>query len=88
MGSRLKKLVLNLLVKLSGGWRPKNTSVELCCETSSQILKQFKVEGLYVICTIDIIKEVNYIQVLKVWNILALDEIPKLTKRLESIFSA
>ncbi|GJZ38913.1 UvrD-like helicase, ATP-binding domain, P-loop containing nucleoside triphosphate hydrolase [Tanacetum coccineum] len=88
MGSRLKKLVLNLLLKLSGGWRPKNRSVDLCCETSSQFLRQFKVEGLYVICTIDIIKEVNYIQVLKVWDILALEEIPKLTKRLESVFSA
>ncbi|PWA76709.1 Reverse transcriptase, RNA-dependent DNA polymerase [Artemisia annua] len=88
MGSHLKKLVLNLLLKLSSGWRPKNKSVDLCCETSSQILKQFKVEGLYVICTIDIIKEVNYIQVLKVWDILALEEIPKLKKRLESVYSA
>ena len=88
MGSRLKKLVLNLLLKLSSGWRPKNKSVDLCCQTSSQILKQFKVEGLYVICTIDIIKEVKYIQVLKVWDVLALEEIPKLKKRLESVYSA
>ncbi|PWA96132.1 uvrD-like Helicase, ATP-binding domain, P-loop containing nucleoside triphosphate hydrolase [Artemisia annua] len=87
-GSRLKKLVLNLLLKLSGGWRPKKISVDLCCGNSSQILKQFKVDGFYVICTIDIIKEVNYVQVLKVWDILALDEILKLTKRLENIFSA
>ena len=88
MGSRLKKLVLNLLLKLSSGWRPKNKSVDLCCEASSQILKQFKVEGLYVICTIDIIKEVKYVQVLKVWDILALDEILKLKKRLEGVYSA
>ncbi|GKA56640.1 UvrD-like helicase, ATP-binding domain, P-loop containing nucleoside triphosphate hydrolase [Tanacetum coccineum] len=88
MGSRLKKLVLNRLLKLSSGWRPKNKSVDLCCETSSQILKQFKVEGFYVICTIDIIKEVKYIQVLKVWDILALEEIPKLKKRLEGVYSA
>ncbi|GJR10991.1 UvrD-like helicase, ATP-binding domain, P-loop containing nucleoside triphosphate hydrolase [Tanacetum coccineum] len=87
-GSRLKKLVLNLLLKLSGGWRPKNISVDLCCGNSSQILKQFKVDGFYVICTIDIIKEASYVQVLKVWDILALDEISKLTKRLENIFSA
>ena len=87
-GSRLQKLVLNLLLKLSGGWRPKNISVDLCCVNSSQILKLFKVEGFYVICTIDIIKEVKYVQVLKVWDIMALDEIPKLTKRLENIFAA
>ncbi|PWA75023.1 hypothetical protein CTI12_AA245630 [Artemisia annua] len=87
-GSRLKKQVLNLLLKLSSAWRPKNRSTDFCCKSSSQILKQFKVEGLYVICTNDIIKEVKYVQVLKVWDVLALDEIPKLTKRLESIFSA
>ncbi|GJZ22674.1 UvrD-like helicase, ATP-binding domain, P-loop containing nucleoside triphosphate hydrolase [Tanacetum coccineum] len=83
-GSRLKKQVLNLLLKLSSGWRPNNKSVE----NSSQILKQFKVEGIYVICTIDIIKEVKYTQVLKVLNILPLDEILELTKLLESIFFA
>ncbi|GJW10068.1 UvrD-like helicase, ATP-binding domain, P-loop containing nucleoside triphosphate hydrolase [Tanacetum coccineum] len=88
MGSRLKKQVLNLLLKLSSGWRPKNRSTDFCCKSSSQILKQFKVEGFYVICTNDIIKEVKYVQVLKVCDVLALDEIPKLTKRLESIFSA
>nr|GEW37032.1 UvrD-like helicase, ATP-binding domain, P-loop containing nucleoside triphosphate hydrolase [Tanacetum cinerariifolium] len=86
--SSLKKVVMNLLLKLSGGWRPKNRSVDLHCEKSSQIIKQFKVEGYYVICTIDVIKEVKYIQVLKVWDILTLEEIPKLTKRLESIFAA
>ncbi|PWA72412.1 uvrD-like Helicase, ATP-binding domain, P-loop containing nucleoside triphosphate hydrolase [Artemisia annua] len=87
-GSRLKKQVLNLLLKLSSGWRPKNRSVDMCCENSSQILKQFKVEGIYAICGIDIIKEVNYTQVLKVWDILALEDIPELTKRLENIYSA
>lgn len=86
--SRLKKVVLNVLLKLSGGWRPNNKSVDICCENSSQILKKFRVEGLYIICSVDIIKEVKYIQVLKVWDILPLEEIPKLTKRLESIFSA
>ncbi|KAI3730441.1 hypothetical protein L1987_61611 [Smallanthus sonchifolius] len=86
--ARLKKVVLNLLLKLSGGWRPKNINVDVCCENSSQILKKFKVEGLYIICSIDIIKEVKYIQILKVWDVLPLEEIPKLTKRLESIFSA
>ena len=83
----MKKLVLNLLLRLSSGWRPKNRSVDSYCESSSQILKKFKVEGLYVICTTDIIKEFKYVQVLKVWDILPLEEIPKLSKRLESIFA-
>ncbi|KAK9063833.1 hypothetical protein SSX86_017705 [Deinandra increscens subsp. villosa] len=86
--TRLKKLVLNLLLKLCAGWRPKNISVDVCCESFSQILKKFKVGTLYIICSVDIIKEVKYIQVLKVWDILPLEEITKLTKRLEGIFSA
>lgn len=86
--TRLKKLVLNCLLKVSGGWRPKNKSVDMYCANSSHIIKQFKVEWLYVICTIDIIKEVNYTQVLKVWDLSPLEEIPKLTQRLENIFSA
>lgn len=53
---------------------------------SSNILKQFRVEGLYVICSIDIEKEKRYSQVLKVWDILPLEEIPGLVKRLNGIF--
>ncbi|KAA8529934.1 hypothetical protein F0562_034462 [Nyssa sinensis] len=87
MSARTKKSVMNLLVKLSTGWRPKKRNVDSVCESSSQILKQFKVEGLYVVCTIDIVKESTYIQVLKVWDILPLEEIPKLVKRLDNIFT-
>nr|XP_043619835.1 TPR and ankyrin repeat-containing protein 1-like [Erigeron canadensis] len=86
--ARLKKLVLNLLLRLSGGWRPQKLSVDLHCVKSSHILKHFKVAGLYVICTIDIIKEFNYVQVLKVWDILPFEEIQKLTRRLEKILAA
>ncbi|KAM7467346.1 hypothetical protein LguiB_014908 [Lonicera macranthoides] len=85
--SRTKKSVISLLVKLCSGWRPKNRSVDMLCEGSKQTLKQFKVEGLYIVCTIDIVKDTKYIQVLKVWDLLPLEEIPKLAKRLDSIFS-
>ncbi|KAJ9554222.1 hypothetical protein OSB04_018267 [Centaurea solstitialis] len=87
-GSHLKKQVLNLLSRLSSGWRPKNKSVDFYCEHSSKILKKFKVEGLYVVCTIDIIKEFKYVQVLKVLDILPLEDIPKLSKRLDRLFAA
>ncbi|XP_048428983.1 uncharacterized protein LOC125472003 [Pyrus x bretschneideri] len=84
---RLKKSVLNLLLKLSGGWRPRKRNVETISGNSSAILRQYKVEGLYVVCSIDIVKEMKYIQVLKIWDILPLEDIPILTNRLESIFN-
>ncbi|KAM3753517.1 hypothetical protein ACB098_03G099900 [Castanea mollissima] len=86
-----KKSIINLLLKISNGWRPKRLSV--VCESSSQILKQFKVEGLYIVCANDIIKEwsdiekeLRYSQVLKIWDIVSIKDIPKLVKRLDSMF--
>ncbi|KAL3835054.1 hypothetical protein ACJIZ3_009790 [Penstemon smallii] len=85
--SHVKKLVLNMILKLASGWRPKKINVDWTCESSSHIVKQFKVEGYYVVCSIDIMKESIYKQVLKVWDILLLVEIPKLLKRLDNIFA-
>ncbi|CAN0880605.1 Probable helicase MAGATAMA 3 [Linum grandiflorum] len=76
-----------LLLRLSSGWRPGKINVNIKCKRSSYILKQFKVEGSYVICSIDITKaETIYTQILKVWGVLLLEDVPKLVKRLEGIF--
>lgn len=79
--------MITLLVKLASGWRPKRKSVDTISESSSQIVKQFKVEGRYVVCSVDIQKESTYTQVLRVWDILPLEEVGKLLKRLDNIFS-
>ncbi|XP_061990361.1 uncharacterized protein LOC133708840 [Rosa rugosa] len=84
---RLKKSVLNLLLKLSSGWRPKKRNVETISGSSCMILKKFKVEGLYIVCTNDIAKNQEYVQVLKIWDLLPLEDIPKLINRLDSIFN-
>lgn len=85
--SNIKKLAINVLLKLASGWRPKKVNVDLACESSSYIMKQFKVEKYYVVCSVDIIKDSIYSQVLKVWDILPMAETPKLLKKLDSIFS-
>ncbi|XP_022776511.1 uncharacterized protein LOC111318116 isoform X2 [Durio zibethinus] len=81
-----QKSVLNLLLKLSSGWRPKKRNVDLICESSSMVLKQFKVEGLYIVCSIDVVKEQRYTQVLKAWDLLPLEDFERLVKRLDGIF--
>ncbi|KAL4392729.1 hypothetical protein AHAS_Ahas03G0374200 [Arachis hypogaea] len=85
---RTKKSVISLLLKLSSGWRPKRMKVDVLCGNSSQMLKQFKVEGLYVICSTDIEKESRYMQVLKIWDVLPPEDIPKLVRRLDNIFGS
>ncbi|XP_050209288.2 uncharacterized protein LOC126660014 isoform X2 [Mercurialis annua] len=84
--SEMRKLVLNLLLRLSCGWRPKRRSTKLICDNFSQMLKQFKVKNLYIICSNDVVKDSLYFQVLKVWDILPLEDIPKLITRLDSVF--
>lgn len=84
--SQMKKLVINILLKLANGWRPKRRNVNITCCKSEQILKQFKVKDLHVLCSIDIVKEYWYIQVLKVWDVLPLVDIPKMVKHLDNMF--
>ncbi|KAK7319208.1 hypothetical protein RJT34_03926 [Clitoria ternatea] len=90
-----KKLVISLLLKLSGGWRPRKIKVNLDCGNSSQLLKQFKVGGLFVVCSTDIVicsmdtvQESRYTQVLKIWDVLPPEDVPKLVKRLDGIFGS
>ncbi|KAG6655277.1 hypothetical protein CIPAW_05G204300 [Carya illinoinensis] len=52
-----KKSVIERLFKLSQGWRPKKRSSDPVCGSSSKIIKQFKVEDLYIVCANDIGKE-------------------------------
>ncbi|KAK8549818.1 hypothetical protein V6N13_055384, partial [Hibiscus sabdariffa] len=85
--AQTQKSVFNLLLKLSCGWRPKR-NVNLICESSSMVLKQFNIEGLYIVCSIDIEKErwYRFTQVLKAWDLLPLEGIARLVKRLDDIF--
>ncbi|XP_026424181.1 uncharacterized protein LOC113320490 [Papaver somniferum] len=85
--SQSQKSVINLLVKLSSGWRPKKFKAETLCGNSIQLVKQYKVGNVYIITSIDIAKYSCYTQVLKIWDILSLEEIPKLVKSLDNIFS-
>lgn len=80
-------LVLLFLSKLANGWRPKRVNSVVSSENSTKkILKQYKIGAYYILCSVDISKELWYIQTLKVWEILPLQDIPKMIKRLEHIF--
>lgn len=59
--------------------------VDLVCGKSSQMLQQYKVEGLFVVCSKDVL---NFTQVLRIWDILPSEDIPKVVKRLDSIFGS
>ncbi|XP_062114591.1 uncharacterized protein LOC133825698 [Humulus lupulus] len=84
--SQKKNLVMNMLLRLANGWRPKR-GVLITCDESKQTLKQCKVKDLHVICSIDIEKEQYwYVQVLKVWDVLPPVDVSKLVKLLDTVF--
>ncbi|XVF06350.1 hypothetical protein REPUB_Repub06bG0040400 [Reevesia pubescens] len=77
------KQMLNLLQKLSSGWRQTPTQ-----KNNHGLLQVYPVNGfLNLLWSIEIIKENSqFIQVLKIWNILPLLDIPKVAKNLETLF--
>ncbi|XP_074264825.1 uncharacterized protein LOC141587273 [Silene latifolia] len=81
-----KKIVLNFLLKLANGWRPRKYKAD-ATGSSLSIVKQYRVEGCFIICTNDICKDSGYeSQVLKVWDILHLVDVPPLVKKLENLY--
>lgn len=81
-----KKSVVNLLQQLASGWRPKRKKVGYNGESSLQIVEQYKVQGFQVICTNDIVKESEYMQILKIWDILSSKDVLELVKQLDDIY--
>ncbi|KAI3928638.1 hypothetical protein MKW98_024239 [Papaver atlanticum] len=80
-----QKLVIALLLKLSSGWRPKKVKID-SLNRSPLLVRQFKVQGdLYIVSTVDIAKCLNYTQVLKIWDVLPLVEIPALLMHLDNV---
>ncbi|XP_043695457.1 probable helicase MAGATAMA 3 [Telopea speciosissima] len=85
-----QKEVIALFMKLASGWRhlQKQEVLYLMDGISSELLEVYNIDGLFnLVWTVDILSENHkYIQVLKVWDILPLEEIPKLAKRLDVFF--
>ncbi|KAM3732341.1 hypothetical protein ACB098_11G052900 [Castanea mollissima] len=84
------KEVLTLLENLANGWRQPLEMKKLFYHhgTSSQLLEQYKVNGLLnLVWTVDILEENSYyIHILKVWDILPLFEMPRLANGLDVLF--
>ncbi|XP_059451311.1 uncharacterized ATP-dependent helicase C29A10.10c-like [Corylus avellana] len=90
--AEIRKEVISLLAKLSSGWRQTNEKRNLIVHdgTSSQVLEIYRVdEQLNLVWTVDILKEdSHHIQVMKVWDVLPLSDIPRLAKQLDILFGS
>ncbi|XP_020216261.1 uncharacterized protein LOC109799987 [Cajanus cajan] len=78
------KKICSMLVQLSSGWRQPHREINIgfVDDTSTQLLELYKVnESLYLAWTIDVLEEnSNYVQVLKIWDVLPLSEVSNLAR--------
>ncbi|KAJ6766750.1 DNA2/NAM7 HELICASE FAMILY [Salix purpurea] len=86
---KARQEVITLLVKLSSGWRqsPEERNIIVPHGTSSELLENYRVNvKLSLIWTVDIVKEKkNDTQILKVWDVLPLPDLPKLARGLDDV---
>jgi len=79
--------ICTLLRQLSSGWRQSKREINfgVVDDTSSQLLELYKVnESLHLVWTIDVIEEnSNYVQVLKIWDVLPLSEVTILARNID-----
>ncbi|KAI5591251.1 hypothetical protein POPTR_004G077650v4 [Populus trichocarpa] len=89
VGNEARQEVISLLAKLSSGWRqsPEERNIIVLHGTSSELLENYRVnDQLSLIWTVNIIKEnKNDTQILKVWDVLSLHDLPKLARSLDAV---
>ncbi|CAL2229702.1 unnamed protein product [Prunus armeniaca] len=80
----------SLLTKLSDGWRQtcKDKRVIVHGGACGQLLEKYKVKGqLNLIWSVDVLEEnSDYVQVMKIWDVLPVSDTPEFAERLQIIF--
>ncbi|PQP95026.1 putative helicase senataxin [Prunus yedoensis var. nudiflora] len=90
--TEIQQDVISLIKKLSNGWRQSQNDKVIIGHggTSAELLETYEVnELLYLIWSVEIHKQnSDFVQVMKIWDIVPLSDIPKLTERLDIIFGS
>ncbi|XP_021826452.1 probable helicase MAGATAMA 3 isoform X2 [Prunus avium] len=88
--TEVRREVISLLTKLSNGWRQsdKDKGVMVHGGTCAKLLEKYEVKGqLNLMWSVDVVQEnSDYVQVLKIWDVLPISDAPELEKRLEIMF--
>ncbi|GLJ34038.1 hypothetical protein SUGI_0684590 [Cryptomeria japonica] len=80
----VRKQIINTLLRLANGWRPARKHAG-CAEKS--LINEYLTSGLHLVWTTDVERGGEVSQILKIWNILTLKELPGLRQRLENVFA-
>lgn len=87
----VRRKVISLLLSLPTGWRKPDSERYLCFRDGiPNLLKYIEVDRMhFLIWNVDIVEEnSNYVQILKVWDVLPWFEIPKLFSDINTFLSS
>ena len=85
----IRREVVSLLTKLANGWRQsRKNKITIVHGTCAQVLQKYKVKGLLnLIWSVDVLEEnSDYVQVMKIWDVLPVSDTPEFAERLRIIF--
>lgn len=90
MSNDIQKSILDLLEKLSNGWRAHKTAKDVEIpdgSLASDLLQLYKIKGqLYLAWSIDLQEEnANCTQIIKIWDIVWTAQVPRLASHLDAL---
>lgn len=82
-GVPVRQRVINTILNIANGWRQTRKDSGHADEV---LVNEYPISGLYLVWTTDVQRGREIVQVLKIWNVLRLEDLPSFRKRLENIF--
>ncbi|GLJ34036.1 hypothetical protein SUGI_0684510 [Cryptomeria japonica] len=83
-GLDVRQQIINTLLKLANGWRQARKHAG---SAQKSLINEYVTSGLHLVWTTDVERGEQVFQILKIWNVLRLEELPNLRQRLENVFT-
>ncbi|KAH9289075.1 hypothetical protein KI387_033192 [Taxus chinensis] len=83
-GLHVRQQIINTILKLANGWRQTKKHAGSAEESH---INEYTTSGLCLVWTTDVERGDEVFQVLKIWDVLILAQVPSLRQRLENVFA-
>jgi hypothetical protein len=80
---QVRQQIINTILNMANGWRQTRKDSG---HADEDLVNEYPILGLYLVWTTDVQRGREIVQVLKIWNVLRLENLSRFRKRLENIF--
>ena len=80
---QVRQRIINTILNIANGWRQTRKD---SADADEGLVNEYPISGLYLVWSTDVQRGREIVQVLKIWNVLQLENLPRFRKRLENIF--